>query len=72
MYTVDRSATAVKLKVEIFSIVKPLNRFDVYSQIGRGSSKVSAIKLTVVWLMQCNDNSICKNFTTVKIYLHCI
>ena len=52
--TVDRSATAVKLKVndqfEIFlkSTVKPLHFFDVYSQIGQESSEILAIKLTRV------------------------
>ena len=64
VYTVGRSAIALKLKVngksEIFSksTVKLQHFFDVLSRTGQGSSKILAIKLARACSMQCCN----KNF----------
>ena len=51
-YTVGRSATAVKLKVNSqleYPTVEPLHFLDVYMQLSwsQGSSEILAIKLTI-------------------------
>ena len=60
IYTVGRSATAVKLKVNAqFKIFSKVNgQADVLSQIGQGSGKILAMKLARTRSMQCCN----KNF----------